>query len=80
MRFNDRMTSCMCRVDGLPRGAEQGKTDLHVEPLVYAPLADIFAMAPQIRHVEVKIEAKLAPGRPHGSVTVPFTRLPIFDG
>jgi len=36
------MMRLMCRVDGLPRGAEQGKTDPHVERLVYAPLADIF--------------------------------------
>ena len=46
MRFNDRMTSCMCRVDGLPRGAEQGKTDLHVEPACYAPLQVPSAMDP----------------------------------
>ena len=36
MRFNDRMTSCICHVDGLPRSAEQGKTDLHVERLLCA--------------------------------------------
>jgi hypothetical protein len=32
VRLDGRIMLLMCRVDGVPRGAEQGKTDLHVEP------------------------------------------------